>query len=188
MSLAAWRRVGTPEGLSLVQLAAVGKRIRADGWEVVVAESETWAVRFSVEIDAGWRTRSTVVDATTHAGTRRVQLKADRERRWRVDGRQRPELDGCLDVDVAATPFTNTLPIRRLMLQPGEHAEIRVAWIDVPSLDVRPVAQRYTHLEAAGDLDRYEYRSLPSGRRYLLSVDEEGLVVDYESIWTRVQT
>ena len=45
---------------------------------------------------------------------------------------------GCIDVDIRATPFTNTLPIRRLALQPGESRDLRMAFIDVPGLDVRP--------------------------------------------------
>jgi hypothetical protein len=182
----AWRRTGEPSGHSLGVVSAVGKRFVGHGWEVVAGEHEAWAVHFMFEADGAWRTRSTTIDLTDAIGTRRLTLRSDQRRRWTVDGRRRPELDGCLDVDVAATPLTNTLAIRRLGLAPGEHAEIRVAWIDVPGLDLEVVAQRYTRLETAGDVDHYEFRALPSGRRYLLSVDAQGLVVDYEGIWTRV--
>ena len=39
-----------------------------------------------------------------------------------------------IDVDISATPFTNTLPIRRLGLQPGEFAELDVAFVDAPAM------------------------------------------------------
>ncbi len=36
---------------------------------------------------------------------------------WRkADGTALPQFDGCVDIDLAGTPFTNTLPIRRLGL------------------------------------------------------------------------
>jgi hypothetical protein len=45
------------------------------------------------------------------------------------------DLSGCCEnVDVSETPFTNTLPIRRLGLTSGESAEIRVAYFDATEL------------------------------------------------------
>jgi uncharacterized protein len=184
----AWRRTGEPPGYSLAALAAAGERLVGDGWEVVAGERETWAVHFSFETNDAWLTRSAVIEVTDVTGTRRMSLRADRRHRWTVDRMRRPDLDGCLDIDVAATPFTNTLPIRRLGLEPGAHAEIRVAWVGVPGLEVEVAAQRYTRLATAGDVDRYEFRALPAGRRYLLTVDEQGLVIEYEGLWTRVAT
>ena len=54
------------------------------------------------------------------------------------------ELAGCLDVDISATPFTNTLALRRLDLQPGENASLTVAYVKLPELTFRPVSQRYS--------------------------------------------
>ena len=46
-------------------------------------------------------------------------LATDGHARWgEMNGAHRPELDGCHDIDLACTPFTNTLPIRRLPLAP----------------------------------------------------------------------
>lgn len=186
MSLFAWRRAGSPGGHGLVQLERRGRSFHAEGWEVVGDDGEASVVHFKLRTDAAWRTRSFVVESTDPTGTRRARLTANGAGSWLLDGQHRPELDGCLDVDLAAAPFTNTLPIRRLGLEEGQHAEIRAAWVDVPSLVPHVSQQRYTRLETAGALARYEYRSLPSGRRYLLSVDAEGIVVDYEGLATRV--
>jgi hypothetical protein len=50
----------------------------------------------------------------------RVDLFSDGEGTWTgPDGRVMPHLEGCEYVDIAETPFTNTLPIRRLGLAPG---------------------------------------------------------------------
>jgi uncharacterized protein len=85
-----------------------------------------------------------------------------------------------MDIDFAATPFTNTLPVRRLDLQPGESAEIAVAYIDAHSLGVMPIRQRYTCLESGADGGRYRfealpYAALPDGFSAELSVDAMGL-------------
>ena len=96
-----------------------------------------------------------------------------------------------MDIDFAATPFTNTLPIRRLGLQPGESAEVAVVYIDAPSLEVTPVRQRYTCLASDADGGRYRfealpYAALPDGFMAELSVDADGLVRDYPPLFRRV--
>lgn len=64
-------------------------------------------------------------------------------------------LRGCVDIDISATPFSNTLPIRRLGLAQGEASEFLAAYVAVPALVPEPVWQRYTCLEARR-LYRYE--------------------------------
>lgn len=101
---------------------------------------------------------------------------------WRVNGRVRGALEGCDDVDLAITPATNTLPIRRL--DPGVGAEVaaRVAWVRFPSLAVEPALQHYRNL--GGGRFRYERRAGPV--RAELEVDARGLVTRYGDSWERV--
>ena len=66
--------------------------------------------------DGDWRLRRltfAVADAEDTA-VARTSVASDGAGHWRVDERERPDLEGCLDVDIQITPFTNTLPIRRL--------------------------------------------------------------------------
>jgi hypothetical protein len=85
-----------------------------------------------------------------------------------------------VDVDLSFTPATNTLPIRRLDLRVGDQAEIEVAWLTWPDLDVRPVRQVYARLEE----NRYRYTQGDFTAE--LVVDEQGLVLDYEGLWHAV--
>jgi hypothetical protein len=94
-----------------------------------------------------------------------------------------PSLDGCLDVDLSATPFTNTLPIRRLNWQPGQSVELRMVYVDVPSLHLSVYPQRYTCLDASG---RFRFEALRSDFTADLTVDLDGLVVDYPGLFRRV--
>ena len=94
-----------------------------------------------------------------------------------------PDLAGCIDVDIAATPFTNTLPIRRLNLAEGQARDIRLAYVPLPHLEVEPVAQRYTCLEEGR---RYLYEGLFRRFQGELHVDADGLVLDYPDTFKRV--
>ncbi len=87
---------------------------------------------------------------------------------------------------LTATAFTNTLPIRRLGLQPGDARVIDVAYIHVPELTVEAVQQRYTCLEQRSDGARYRYEGLGTGYQTELKVDGAGFVLDYPDLFRRV--
>jgi hypothetical protein len=139
---------------------------------------------YMVRCDDQWRVREVRVIA--EGVQTAVSLRGDGEGRWTTDtGEALPTLDGCIDVDIMATPFTNTLPIRRLNLQPGGSAEISVAYVVVPSLEVVVSPQRYACLESRPDGGLYRYEGLDTGYTNELPVDADGLVIDYPGIWRR---
>lgn len=133
-----------------------------------------------------WRVREVDVGLIDESNAS-VSLRADGAGHWKsVAGAPLAELAGCIDVDIAATPFTNTLPIRRLHLSLGQAANINVAYITVPELRVTPVAQRYTCLNVTPDGGLYRYENLTRYYRADLPVDEDGLVLDYPDQRRRV--
>src|SRR5690348_6390915 len=81
---------------------------------VFLHEGEACRLEYAVVCDAAWQTRHAWVAGWL--GSRRIRLDvlATADRRWHLDGRPCAELDGCMDVDLAFTPSTNLLPIRRL--------------------------------------------------------------------------
>lgn len=128
-----WTSIAWP-GLEHVVWSG-GDNVRASGAAVhVLPEGPT---RLTYEIDApNGRTRRVAVTAATSAGERTVDLAAE-DGVWRdATGEQLPHLDGCVDVDISVTPLTNTLPIRRLGLEPGQYSDLLVTYIDVPTLTV----------------------------------------------------
>jgi uncharacterized protein len=84
-------------------------------------------------------------------------------------------------VDLAVTPATNTLPIRRLDLQIGHSASVTAAWIRFPELEIQPLSQRYTRLAK----NTYRYESDP-GFSTEIRVDDLGLVTYYRGGWERI--
>jgi uncharacterized protein len=134
--------------------------------------------------DESWRIREAKLVVVTERSTRTLDLQTDGEGHWRHgDGRAIDDLDGCVDLDIWPTPFTNSFPIRRAPMTVGERREFRMAWIHALEMTVHPQPQAYTRLA-----DRlYLFENLDgSGFRAELPVDEEGIVVDYPDLFRRV--
>jgi hypothetical protein len=140
-----------------------------------------YMVRYSIELDEAWRTRSVKVEVEND-GQHRIALEADGAGHWSRDGEALPSVDRCLDVDLEWSPSTNTLPIRRLSFSVGETKTVVAAWVRFPSLEVQRLEQSYERL----DERRYRYRS---GRFTAdLAVDVDGLVMQYGVNWKAVAT
>ncbi|WP_175941730.1 putative glycolipid-binding domain-containing protein [Caballeronia sp. BCC1704] len=157
---------------------------RSDGVvieSVVVGEGEAGAfgITYRIECDARWQVTRLAVKL---AGGGSIDLH--RAHAWTDEhGAPHEALNGCIDVDIIATPFTNTLPIRRLRLQPGERREIRVAYVRVPEMTVSAVAQAYTCIELNR---RYRFEGLDTGFTAEIAVDDDGLVTDYPGLFERI--
>jgi hypothetical protein len=127
--------------------------------------------------------RTVAIHVTGAAPT--VELASDGDGRWRDGaGARLPELDGAVDIDISATPFTNTLPIRRLGLGRGAAREIAVAYVRLPALDLTIERQRYTCLD---DGRRYRFESLDGSFASEIEVDADGLVTLYPGLFRRVR-
>lgn len=177
-----WRR--DDGGVEHVSVAA-----RADGGMDVdgVAVWDSHRVAYRLVCDAQWRVRE--VDVVAPEDETALRLRADGHGRWHdgTSGAALPHLDGCIDVDLWAIAFTNTLPVRRLGLRVAEARLIDVAYVRLPSMAVDRMEQRYTRVA-----DRvYRYESVVSGFTADLILDEEGLVVEYPGLvrrmWARRQ-
>jgi uncharacterized protein len=139
------------------------------------------ALRYRLSCDARWRLRTARVEVVGRDCF--VSLSSDGKGTWTGgDGAALSDLDGAVDIDIAATPFTNTLPIRRLGLRQGESAEIIVAYVSIPELRVTAERQRYTCLEP-GRL--YRFQSLDGDFTRDIEVDANGLVVTYPGLFRR---
>ena len=148
----------------------------------VADDGTTFALGYRVVCDAGWRARRLAVSLV--GGDRAIDLTGDGAGRWTErSGAPFPHLDGAIDVDITATPFTNTLPIRRLDLRRDQAEVIEVVYVEVPALTVTRRRQRYTCLEPGR---RYRFESLDSGFTREIEVDDDGLVRTYPDLFRRV--
>ena len=174
-------------GLEHLRLRPGEEGTEADGIVIGEEEGTIFRARYVIRCDPGWRTREMILDPLD--GRDPLHLRSDGKGNWSdASGRSIPELEGCSDVDLSATPFTNTLPIRRLDLREEESSEIVAVYVDVPNMRLHASGQRYTCLErnAEGSLYRYEDEGLFRGFAVDLPVDAAGLVLDYPGIFRRM--
>lgn len=167
-------------GLEHLHLDYRDEVIVADGVVVGDRGDGPFGCSYRICCDAAWRVRSVEVHA---AGGASLVLTSDGSGRWcDGDGVAQPQLAGCIDVDIAATPFTNTLPIRRLGGTLRQRTRIAVVYIPVPALIPRRMEQAYTRL--AGQ--RYLYEGPIGEFQAELELDAAGLVRHYPSLFTRI--
>jgi len=147
----------------------------------IVAEDAAFAARYRIQCDAEWRCRELDVDVIGAART--LRLRGDGRGHWvDGDGTRLAALEGAVDVDLPITPFTNTLPIRRLGLAAGASAELAVVYVRAPELSVEVDRQRYTCLEPRR---RYRYEAVDGSFSAELEVDSLGLVLTYPGLFRR---
>lgn len=137
---------------------------------------------YEIRLGADWHVSSFRVE-TVHGEV--LDLRSPAPGRW-VDasGDPRVDLDGCVDIDLSATPFTNTLPIRRAAIAPADgEVAFRMLYVPFDTLEPFPDTQFYTAIEA----DRL-YRFVNDDRSFTsdLAVDEDGLVTDYPGLFKRL--
>lgn len=172
------------EGVGLEHLL-LGEGV-ADSVVLAFDEEEgPFRLTYRLTWDESWRLREAELAVAMERSTRSLSLHTDGLSCWRHgDGRAIDELDGCVDVDIWPTPFTNSFPIRREPMAVGERRQFRMAWIFAPALTVHPQPQAYTRLA-----DRlYLFENLDgSGFRAELPVDEDGIVLDYPDLFRRVK-
>ena len=174
-------------GLEHLALSTEPGGVRADSMIIAVDDDgRPFRARYVVECSAGWvvqRARLEVLETPQ----RGIEVYADGRGRWTDAGGTPLPLDGCVDIDIYPSPFTNTLPMRRLTdVVVGRPVAISVAWVLLPALTIRATRQEYTLLECDLGGAKWRFRGLESDFTAELAVDAQGLVRDYPGIARRL--
>jgi hypothetical protein len=166
----------------------------------VAVDPIPYACRYELYTDESWATARFEASAEGGGWLRTVRLE-HAAGTWRVTTAEQGDLDAALrragvragaplpgiedadrlaeavDVDLAGSPLTNTLPLRRL----GSFVDTKItaAWVLLPSLAVVASEQVYTMLGPG----RVRYASGSFAAE--LSIDEDGFVVRYEGLAQR---
>ena len=175
-------------GLEHLHLVKSSKGISGDGMIIGIKDNLPFRAHYKIRCDLSWRAQHVEINLLAD-DSEEIIMHADGRGHWAdASGDRIPFLDGCLDVDISASPFTNTMAIQRLGLKPGETAAIPVAYIAVPDMEVKSGSQRYACLElgVAGGLYKYLDEGLFPGFSAELRVDPEGLVIDYPGLFRRI--
>jgi hypothetical protein len=181
-----WSPWGEP-GIEHLRLLQNDESMLADSIVLGVQNGMPFRLHYEITCDSHWNVKQLEV-VHLNGNHKSIMLQADGKGHWTTPaGDPVHLLDGCIDVDISATPFTNTLPIRRLTLKPGQSAELLVVYILIPELELMTDRQRYTCLSVTNSGGLYRYESMNSDFSAELPVDSDGLVFDYpglfKSIW-----
>jgi hypothetical protein len=108
-------------------------------------------------------------------------LGTDGQGRWgEVNGGHRVDLDGGIDIALAVTPFTHTIPIRRMALDVGQEAATVLLHVDVETLGVVRAAATYRRTGPQ------EYAVTTEDGVRTITVDDHGLPLDDEPRFRRI--
>jgi len=174
-----WRRLDRPG-----REVALVRRIRS-GWRLfgtveLQRDAPQACLSHVTTCDRHWQTRDCEITGFVENVAIAVHVGRDSAGRWSLGGVSIPETTGCDDIDLAFSPLTNLLPIRRLALAVGSSARVRAAWLRFPELTLEVLQQTYTRV----DRDRYLYETADGAFRRELTVNDTGLVLEYPGLWT----
>ncbi len=201
----AW--TGWDDDLDRLEAATVtirDDRLAALGTSRAASYATAWALRTGPD----WVTQHLDISVRGLGWSRHLDLVRMPDGAWQADvhasgvapdrlaapGIADPDsLAGALDCDIALCPMTNTMPVLRLDLlgsRPlGEESTLVMAWVDVPSLQVLRSSQVYAArepLDPATGRGVVTYSSANRGFTADLTVDADGLVVDYPHLARRL--
>jgi uncharacterized protein len=173
-----WKRIDFP-GFETLTLQTEGNGLRARS--VIIDNSDApFGLTADWRLDRNWVSRSLLLTLIDGAGERRLNIERAGAASWTIDGTPRPDLEGCAEIDVSATPFCNGLALRRLGYEPGE---LTALYVLAPDLSVQPSRQRY---ERAGENWRYVDRGVAAGFTAVLQIDADGIVRHYEGLFEAI--
>ncbi|QNE22778.1 putative glycolipid-binding domain-containing protein [Kribbella qitaiheensis] len=181
-----------------VQLELGEDRLSATGTQLGI-DPLPYRVDYELETGARWVTRRLHLTAAGEGWIRRLELGSDGSGNWQATSSSEGEValpppggdltavSGALDCDLAYSPLTNLMPVRRhhLHRQPGT-VDFLMAWVSLPDLAVHLSPQRYQHLNSNESGSRVRYTSTDSGYQADLQLDLAGLVINYPDLATRV--
>ena len=178
--VAAWLHREARTGFEVAGIRQVASGWAVDGCTSAVEDGEAWVVDYEIELSTDWITRRARATRRVGAVTGSVTVEGDGQGHWTVDGAPRPDLTGCLDVDLESSALTNAFPVHRLALATGQSAEAPACYVRA-SLVVERLEQSYRRIDSR----RFHYRAPIFDFESHLTYDASGFALDYPGIAVR---
>jgi len=141
----------------------------------------SFAVSYAIDLDKTWRVLGFTVDSVDG---RIREYRSIAPGRWEDgQGNKLPVFDGCIDIDLSFTCFTNSLPVRRTEFAQGQARDFAMLWMPSDTLDPFVDGQRYTCREPGR---RFRYEATDGTFEAEVTFDDYGLVTDYPGLFRRV--
>jgi len=167
--------------LEYFQLAENENAILAKSKIIGTHEDKFYMVEYFLMIDKEWNVLSFEIEFEVNNKKKKfsgVQMNNE----WVINGKIDPLYSGFEFIDISLTPFTNTLPIRKLRLSHRQEKEINVIYLNILEDYIKPVKQKYRKNSEL----KFRYENIPNDFEADIEVDELGLVILYPSLFERV--
>jgi hypothetical protein len=189
-----------PFGVEFAEVALGPQQVSAEG-VAIAAGPIPYRLDYTLETVAGYVTSRLCVTSRGERWLRTLDLRRDASVVWTAAAEEKGRVDlppaggdaatlmGALDCDLGLSPVTNLMPILRHELLAGGGpvaVELTMAWVSVPDLSVRADGQRYASVGTASDL-RVRYEAVDGTFAADITLDSDGLVIDYPGIARRLQ-
>ena len=150
---------------------------------VIVGEHDDkiYRVDYSIKINRNWECIFFEMKAQLSDKKESISFHSDGRGNWTKNDVPANEFKGCIDIDISLTPFTNSLPIKRLQWELNKPQQVKLLFLDILSQKIVPVQQRYTKLSNT----EYKFENVPNDFEAIITVDEWGLVVNYPELFVR---
>jgi len=146
-----------------------------------VYDGRIWRVSYIIITNNNWETISLELHCRSRGASDHYKFERKEDGKWIANGKYVADFNGCVDIDISLTPFTNTLPINRLQLKPGQESRIKVLYFDLLTHRVNVVEQKYQRIFESV----YHFENVPKDFESDITVDESGYVIEYPSLFTR---
>jgi hypothetical protein len=147
---------------------------------IINHDEKHFTIKYTLILDASWRVKTLNLELLDTK--EKIKLESDGQGNWSNDTGIIPKLHGAIDIDITATPFTNTIPIRRLKLGKKQQAEILVVYVTIPELSFDIDRQRYTSVSKY----IYLFEQINNNFTRKIKVDKDGLVVTYPGLFRTI--
>lgn len=140
-----WRRDESDnQTLEVLQLEESVAFIKAESTICGKVHDNPVAIRYSIDIDKNWYLRKVNIKSLLD-DSKSLCLYSDTLGNWKTEsGQTIDELQGCYDVDISLTPFTNSFPVKRLGDGLRHRTHLSVVYIDLSQWAFNKASQFYT--------------------------------------------
>ncbi len=140
-----------------------------------------FAMEYNLMLTMDWDVRELFIKSLLDERAIRLVHKGDQW--YDGSGQHLMEFDGVELVDISISPFTNTLPIKRLNFEHERSQKVDVIYFDENRFSLLRLQQIYSQIDKR--TYRYQDIALPSFVSDIV-VDDDGMVLNFSGLFERV--
>jgi uncharacterized protein len=153
----------------------------ADSKIIGCYEGKTYFIDYRLTINADWGIQSFQIESEVNS-VKKTTIGEKKGNHWELNGVIETDFTDLKFIDISLTPFTNTLPIRNLKLEIGQHREIDVIYINILENNIKIGKQKYTKKGES----IFKYENVPNDFEADIEVDELELVSFYPYLFEKL--